>query len=89
MTLGSTSKAITAAAVGLLMDDFAHGRNKVPLPHGVKNFTWNTPMKYLLPGEWKLLDPKASNEATMADLLSHSSGLPRHALTSISKMRSY
>jgi CubicO group peptidase (beta-lactamase class C family) len=77
MTIGSTSKAFTATAVGLLMDDFAHGRNTVPLPHGVKSFDWNTPMRTLLPGEWKLLDPTASNNATMADLLSHSSGLPR------------
>jgi CubicO group peptidase (beta-lactamase class C family) len=75
--MGSTSKAFTAAAVGLLMDDFAHGRNKVPLPHGVKSFDWNTPMRELLPEEWKLLNHTASHEATMADLLSHSSGLPR------------
>lgn len=34
-------------------------------------------MKDILPG-WGLVDEVASNEATMQDLLSHRTGVPRH-----------
>jgi CubicO group peptidase (beta-lactamase class C family) len=74
--IGSASKAFTASAIGILMDDFATGRNVTPLPPGLKAFDWNTKIKDLLPEEWKLKDEWASDKANIRDILSHVSGLP-------------
>jgi CubicO group peptidase (beta-lactamase class C family) len=77
MGLGSMSKEFTATALGLVMDDFAHGRNVTPLPSGLKTFNWDTKVKDILPGDWKLMDDFASEKASIRDILSHLSGLPR------------
>jgi CubicO group peptidase (beta-lactamase class C family) len=77
MSIGSGSKSFTATALGLLMEDFATGRNVTALPRGVPSFTWQTAIKDLLPGEWKLEDQWASDKANVHDILSHVSGLPR------------
>jgi CubicO group peptidase (beta-lactamase class C family) len=72
MGLGSGSKSFTATAMGLLMDDFAAGRNETGLPHGVPSFNWDTKVQDLLPDdEW------ASEKASIHDIMSHVSGLPR------------
>jgi hypothetical protein len=71
------SKAFTAAALGLLMDDFAQGRNVTPLPDHLSGFSWDTKLKDLLPNDWKLMDPWASEAVSIRDALSHVSGLPR------------
>ncbi|KAI0063205.1 beta-lactamase/transpeptidase-like protein [Artomyces pyxidatus] len=76
--LGSGSKAFLSAAMGILIDDFARGRNTVPLPSGVSKFDWDTKVAAILPGQWKLEDPWASQKTNIADLLSHVTGLPRH-----------
>ncbi|OBZ75017.1 hypothetical protein A0H81_05171 [Grifola frondosa] len=76
--LASCSKAFLATSVGLLMDDFAEGRNVTPLPDGVTQFDWNTKVKDTLPGDWELADEWATEKANWQDLLSHVSGLPRH-----------
>lgn len=39
--------------------------------------SWNTKIKTIIP-EWGLMDPVATDEATITDLMSHRSGLPRH-----------
>lgn len=75
--IGSCSKAFLAISVGILMDDFAQGRNVTPLPPHVHTFDWQTPVKDVLPEDWKLMDEWASSRATMRDILSHQSGLPR------------
>jgi CubicO group peptidase (beta-lactamase class C family) len=77
ITLASVSKAFTAAAVGILIDDFANGRNITALPNGLFEFTWDTKMKDLLPEDWKPMDEWASEKASVRDLLSHTSGVPR------------
>lgn len=76
--IGSLSKAFTASALGILMDDFAHGRNKTALPPGLNTFDWNTKVKDILPGQWSLKDEWASEKASIRDILAHVSGMPRH-----------
>ncbi|KAI0351246.1 beta-lactamase/transpeptidase-like protein [Trametes cingulata] len=76
--LASCSKAFLASSVGILIDDFAHGRNVTPLPAGVTRFDWDTKVAALLPDEWQLDDPWATSFASLRDVLGHVSGLPRH-----------
>ena len=78
MYIGSCSKAFLATALGLLMEDFAHGRNVTALPVGVQSLTWETKIKALLPDEdWQLEDDWATEKLNLRDALSHVSGLPR------------
>ncbi len=63
--IGSCTKAFTATAVGLLVDE-----GKVE---------WDKPVRDYLPA-FKLQDPVASQRLTVRDLLCHRSGLPRHDL---------
>jgi len=63
--IGSCTKAFTATAVGLLVDE-----GKVE---------WDKPVRDYLPA-FKLQDPVASERLTVRDLLCHRSGLPRHDL---------
>jgi CubicO group peptidase (beta-lactamase class C family) len=60
--IGSSSKAFTAAAIGMLMDE---GKLK-----------WDDPAVKYLPG-FQLFDPYASRELSVRDLLCHRSGLER------------
>ena len=60
--IGSASKAFTAAAVAMLVDD-----GKVQ---------WEAPATQYLPG-FQLYDPYATREITVRDLLTHRSGLER------------
>ncbi|KAI0063209.1 beta-lactamase/transpeptidase-like protein [Artomyces pyxidatus] len=76
--IASCSKAFVSTAIGILIDDYAHGRNTTPLPAGLKELNWDTRLKDILPGEWELMDPWASEKANLVDILSHVSGLPRH-----------
>lgn len=59
--IGSTSKAFTAAAIAMLIDE---GKLK-----------WDDRVTKYLPG-FELYDPYATRELTIRDLLSHRSGLP-------------
>ena len=77
MCIASCSKAFTATALGILIDDYAEGRNSTPLPPGLSELTWSSKLKDILPDEWKLQDEYASDHATLQDILSHVSGLPR------------
>jgi CubicO group peptidase (beta-lactamase class C family) len=61
--LGSTTKAFVTAALGLLAAD--------------KKLDWNAPVASYLP-EFRLQDEYASAHATVRDLASHRTGLPRH-----------
>lgn len=66
--MASTSKSLTAAAVGkLISDDRFDPRIK-----------WDTPMSVLLPDDFVLPDAYASEYVTIEDILSHRSGMPRH-----------
>ncbi|KAJ6602444.1 beta-lactamase/transpeptidase-like protein, partial [Mycena vulgaris] len=75
--LGSCSKAFLSASLGILMQDFADGKNKSALPDNVTEFTWNTKMRDLLPEEWIIEDKWTTDKADLKDLLSHVTGFPR------------
>ncbi|KAJ6510503.1 beta-lactamase/transpeptidase-like protein [Mycena sanguinolenta] len=78
MNLGSCSKAFLSASLGILMQDFADGKNKSALPNNVDKFNWDTKMRDLLPDEWMTEDPWTTEKASLKDLLSHVTGLPGH-----------
>jgi hypothetical protein len=78
--IGSSSKAFLATAVGILIDDFAAGTNTTALPGNLTTLTFDTKMKDILPGLWELQDEWASEKASLLDILSHVSGLPRQVL---------
>ena len=63
--IGSTTKAFTAAGLGILHDE--------------GQLDWSTPVQEYLP-RFKLNDRFATQEMTPVDLLTHRSGLPRHDL---------
>lgn len=78
--IGSCSKAFLATAMGILMEDYAQGKNVTPLPDGLGSFAWKTKVQDLFPGddsEWKLKDDWASQKVNIRDMLTHVSGLPR------------
>lgn len=68
---GSTTKAFTAAAVSLLVDD-----NK-----NYPSIDWTTPLSELIRDDFVLSDEYATAHTTLEDALSHRSGLPRHDLS--------
>jgi CubicO group peptidase (beta-lactamase class C family) len=59
--IGSTTKAMTAAAVGMLVDE--------------KKLSWDDPVTKHLPW-FQLRDPFLTRELTIRDLLTHRAGLP-------------
>lgn len=63
--IGSCSKAFTAAALGILVDD--------------KKLDWDRPVRNYLP-DLMLHDGYATERIRPRDLLTHQSGLPRHDL---------
>ncbi|KAL4869188.1 hypothetical protein BDV12DRAFT_196619 [Aspergillus spectabilis] len=66
--VGSTTKAHTAAAISLLVDD----NDKYP------HIQWDTTLYSLIPEVFALSDPWYTTHVTITDMLSHRSGLPRH-----------
>ncbi|KAJ7742684.1 beta-lactamase/transpeptidase-like protein [Mycena maculata] len=76
--LGSCSKAFLSASLGILMRDFADGKNKTALPNFVREFNWQTKICDLLPEEWMIEDQWTTDKADLTDLLSHRTGLPSH-----------
>lgn len=64
--IGSTSKAFTATALGLLVDR--------------KTVEWDLPIKSNYLPDFQLMDSSATNLVTIRDLLTHRTGLPRHDL---------
>src|ERR1700752_5182719 len=60
--IGSASKAVTAAAIGLLVDE--------------AKVKWDDPVTKYLPG-FEMYDPYVTRELTVRDLLTHRSGLQR------------
>jgi CubicO group peptidase (beta-lactamase class C family) len=63
--IGSSSKAFTAAAIAMLVEE--------------GKLEWDKPVRHYLPS-FKLHDPFASERMTPRDLLCHRSGLPRHEI---------
>jgi len=63
--IGSSSKAFTAAAIAMLVEE--------------GKLEWDKPVRHYLPS-FKLHDSFATERMTPRDLLTHRSGLPRHEL---------
>ncbi|KAJ7144406.1 beta-lactamase/transpeptidase-like protein [Mycena epipterygia] len=70
-SIGSNSKLFDILATGLLISNESLSTR----------MSWNTKIASVVP-EWELMDPIASAESTIADVMSHRTGLPRHALIS-------
>ncbi|KAI0689020.1 beta-lactamase/transpeptidase-like protein [Cytidiella melzeri] len=79
--IASCSKQFLVSSFGLLMEDFANGRNVTPLPDGVRTLDWRTKIKDVLPDDWKLDDEWTTEKADFRDIFSHQSGFPRHDLS--------
>ncbi|PYI00681.1 beta-lactamase/transpeptidase-like protein [Aspergillus sclerotiicarbonarius CBS 121057] len=65
----STTKAFTAAALSLAIDD----SKSTPTP-----ISWSTPVSSLIRDDFVLSTPSATTHTTIEDILSHRSGLPGH-----------
>ncbi|KAF9463777.1 beta-lactamase/transpeptidase-like protein [Collybia nuda] len=66
-SIGSNSKLFTVLATGLLI----HNETLSP------RISWSSKIASLIPF-WDLMDPVAAKQATILDLMSHRTGLPRH-----------
>jgi CubicO group peptidase (beta-lactamase class C family) len=64
---GSTTKAFTAAALALLVDDEKY-----------QNVQWATPVNQLIHDDFVVADAWATDHLTLEDVLSHRTGLPHH-----------
>ncbi|KAJ6627618.1 beta-lactamase/transpeptidase-like protein [Mycena sp. CBHHK59/15] len=68
-SVGSNSKLFDILATGLLIS------NQSLSPQ----ISWTTKIASVIP-DWELMDPVASSESTITDLMSHRTGMPRHDL---------
>ncbi|KAH9051487.1 beta-lactamase/transpeptidase-like protein [Lactarius vividus] len=78
--IASCLKAFVAASLGILIKEFAQGRNTTSLPTGLSTLSWQTKLADVIPGNWELSDPWASKKANLIDILTHVSGLSRNYL---------
>ncbi|KAF9463776.1 beta-lactamase/transpeptidase-like protein [Collybia nuda] len=65
--IGSNSKLFTTLAVGLLI----HNETLSP------RLSWESTVASVIPS-WELMDPVATKQTTILDIMSHRTGLPRH-----------
>jgi CubicO group peptidase (beta-lactamase class C family) len=75
---GSTTKAFTAAALGMLIDS---GNYTLPPPDGSSRrvpLTWRTPISSIIPSDFVTSDSWATTHLTLEDAASHRTGLSRH-----------
>ncbi|KAK0617098.1 beta-lactamase/transpeptidase-like protein [Immersiella caudata] len=75
---GSTTKAFTAAALGMLIDSQNY---TLPPPDGSSKsipLTWRTPISSIIPSDFITSDPWATAHLTLEDAASHRTGLSRH-----------
>ena len=63
--------------MGILMDDFANGRNVTALPSTVSTFDWDTKVQDLLSDEWQLENERTTKTASLRDIFGHMSGMTR------------
>jgi hypothetical protein len=75
--IADLSKAFLSASLGIVINDYASGRNTTSLPSGLSTLTWKTKVADILPNDWKLMDPWASQKANLIDILTHVSGVGR------------
>jgi CubicO group peptidase (beta-lactamase class C family) len=65
---GSTTKAFTASALSLLIDNSS----------SYSSIQWSTPISHLIRDDFVLENEYATTHTTIEDALSHRSGMPRH-----------
>jgi CubicO group peptidase (beta-lactamase class C family) len=63
----SLSKAFTAAAISLLVDDNENH----------PTIQWTAPVSSIIPDDFVLSDAQATKDVTVEDMLSHRTGMPR------------
>ena len=68
---GSTTKAFTAAAMSLLVDD----------NENYADVQWTTPISELIKEDFVLADDYLTSHVTLQDALSHRTGMPRHDIS--------
>ncbi|KAJ9151255.1 Penicillin-binding protein 4 [Pleurostoma richardsiae] len=71
---GSTTKAFTAAALGLMISS----GNYTTLSYPSRPLDWTTPLADILRDDFVLQDDWATAHLTLEDALSHRTGMPRH-----------
>ncbi|KAF9463772.1 beta-lactamase/transpeptidase-like protein [Collybia nuda] len=69
-SIGSNSKLFDILSVGILIN------NETLSPR----LSWTSKIASVIPG-WGLMDPVASKQATIIDLMSHRTGMPRHDIS--------
>jgi CubicO group peptidase (beta-lactamase class C family) len=73
--VASMSKAFTSASVGILMSQLNQSHSQ----SACSPFDWTSKVHSILPpSKWKLQSEWSTQKANLIDILSHSSGLPRH-----------
>jgi CubicO group peptidase (beta-lactamase class C family) len=70
--IGSFTKGFIATAIGILIDDMAKGSK------GSDRLTWASKLQDILPDDWAMSDRELGVHATLADILSLSSGVPQY-----------
>lgn len=70
------SKAFTAAAISLLVDD----------EKNYPDVQWNAPVSSLIRDDFVLSDSRYTEQVTVEDILSHRSGLPEYASCSVAAL---
>nr|GAT61299.1 predicted protein [Mycena chlorophos] len=77
--IASDSKLFTAVGVGLLVKN-----ESLRAARGTE-LRWDTKVKDVLGSEWGLMDEDMENGATLQDMLSHRTGMPRHDLSGFAR----
>lgn len=73
--VGSTTKSFTAASILLLIEDSHKNGSNIP------RLELTTPVSSIIREEFVLPDTYATEKATLEDLLTHRTGMPRHDLS--------
>ncbi|KAE8140448.1 beta-lactamase/transpeptidase-like protein [Aspergillus pseudotamarii] len=78
--MASTTKAFTAAAMSLVIDDSnnRHGGNSTRTATVAGQIHWGTPLASIVPDDFVLEDEYTTAQITIEDALSHRSGIPDH-----------
>ena len=63
--------------MGIIINDFAHGRNTNSPPADLLTLSWKTKVADILPNGWKPMDSWASEKANLIDILTHLTGVGR------------
>ncbi|KAH8647379.1 beta-lactamase/transpeptidase-like protein [Xylariales sp. PMI_506] len=74
---GSTTKAFTAATLSTFVSDDEDSESDATAP-GFASIRWTTPIHEILADDFCLEDDYSTLHVTLADALSHRTGLPRH-----------